>query len=637
MKKAIIYSIIFFLLAFSVFALDCQYTENERYQQEVNVFYEDGHETDYSLLEAKELTTGSWSNWYGSCLGETYFKVYNNYDQQINVTVKYVHEGTLRSQYFWIDPKGYIKINYDDCIMEVALNLSSVEYDINSSYLESKKETKTFEREVCKQCPAGSGFVCLNDGVASDNPEKCGSEKMDIKGLCINQGESPWITGDGNCTFEVGENCGNSPIDCKPEPNQKCEGTKIIPDCNNPPEGMQCCNSNFKKIKEVSLGFPCDCDFECEKGQCFQGACQILLEPKIKCPSGTNIKKGGSLICNIYASNTKLDKDIKVTFELESGSGLSFSESYGCMNIKGSQCIGTYDIVSLSNEGIEVGLNAISGGDTNIDGKVTFDYKGKKISEEVKTDFDKIHIYYCGDNNIDFEETKNNCCQDVGVSNSSFFRFKNERCDNNMFSNPINWNLILSILVILGIVFSYFSRRIIEELTKLNKAEQEKISKHIEKINAEITKKEKEIEIDRRLALNLKEKKEQQKELDIIKQRIQDSQSEINELRNKEKAEKEKLKIDRLKPFTNKEGYSGIIINEEGYEQFAKSIKYPAQSGLLFHRWYAKKFIYNQNRHKYSLPWDDYEVHHKDGNKRNNDLSNLEIDTKGDHKRKHNL
>ena len=80
-----------------------------------------------------------------------------------------------------------------------------------------------------------------------------------------------------------------------------------------------------------------------------------------------------------------------------------------------------------------------------------------------------------------------------------------------------------------------------------------------------------------------------------------------------------------------------IFINENGYEQFLKSIIDPSKTGDLFHRWYAKKNIYDKNRKMYPLEWREYEVHHKDQNKRNNDLSNLQILTIKQHKEIHKI
>jgi hypothetical protein len=179
------------------------------------------------------------------------------------------------------------------------------------------------------------------------------------------------------------------------------------------------------------------------------------MQPKIRCPSGTNVKKGDSLDCNIYASNVKLDRDINVTFTLESGSGLAFSASQGCTNVKGSQCIGTYQVASLSDEGISVELNALAPGNSMITGVVNYQYGGKSVTEPVTTDFDHIHVYYCGDGVVDPGETKTNCCQDVGVSFSPYSLI-NEQCRDNQLVTIVNYSLIWAVVVLVGIALVVF-------------------------------------------------------------------------------------------------------------------------------------------------------------------------------------
>ena len=58
--------------------------------------------------------------------------------------------------------------------------------------------------------------------------------------------------------------------------------------------------------------------------------------------------------------------------------------------------------------------------------------------------------------------------------------------------------------------------------------------------------------------------------------------------------------------------------------------------GMLVHRRIAFQKL-RKNRHRYGLPFRAYQVHHKDGNKLNNDPANLEIVTKAEHRQRHNL
>lgn len=71
-------------------------------------------------------------------------------------------------------------------------------------------------------------------------------------------------------------------------------------------------------------------------------------------------------------------------------------------------------------------------------------------------------------------------------------------------------------------------------------------------------------------------------------------------------------------------------IDEKGYLRFK-------DSGILVHRYLAKKYIWEKDRKKYPLEFDKYQVHHKDKNIRNNDIDNLEVIEIREHELKHNV
>ncbi len=72
-------------------------------------------------------------------------------------------------------------------------------------------------------------------------------------------------------------------------------------------------------------------------------------------------------------------------------------------------------------------------------------------------------------------------------------------------------------------------------------------------------------------------------------------------------------------------------IDDNGYER--GNLKH----SNLIHRQIAYRYIYALNRDKYPLPFSEYVVHHKDGKKKNNDVSNLEILTPEEHKAVHKI
>jgi hypothetical protein len=488
---------------------------------------------------------------------------------------------------------------------------------------------------VCEENACVLGPNCPSESLKCDITDSCAVPN-------IKEDNQPC-----GCDFECVEHymCVDKLCKCKP---------------TDPPDGSYYCSEtkNCRTIKAIGLGMHCECDNDCMEGVCFQGICQNLLNPKLKCPSGTNVKKGDMLLCNIYAANPKIGEDIRVTFILEAGSGLSFADSQGCQNIKGSQCISTVTVSDLSNEGISVGLNANSCGNSTIYGSVTYNYNGRSVTEPVQADFPYIHVYCCGDGIIDPGETKQNCCCDVGVKDYGFFNVCNEKCssgsncNNESYSCPLNWPFIVLVTILVGGILALGAILIIRELTKLSGAEQKKIATEIERINHKIKEKEQDIEVDRKrieklkkekaLAKELgelyKEKEEQHREreeqLRAAEKRIRERVESIKGLYEEEHTEKEKLREDRLRPFLNKQD-KPVIINENGYEQFPHSLHNPDNAGELFHRWFAKKEIYKKNPDKYPLSWRMYEVHHLDGNRRNNTLSNLQILTKEEHDKLH--
>lgn len=70
-----------------------------------------------------------------------------------------------------------------------------------------------------------------------------------------------------------------------------------------------------------------------------------------------------------------------------------------------------------------------------------------------------------------------------------------------------------------------------------------------------------------------------------------------------------------------------IYTDEKGYKRHSN----------LVHRQKVYEQIYKKNRHKYPLPFSEYVVHHKDGNKENNNIENLEILTPEEHDAVHGL
>ena len=77
-------------------------------------------------------------------------------------------------------------------------------------------------------------------------------------------------------------------------------------------------------------------------------------------------------------------------------------------------------------------------------------------------------------------------------------------------------------------------------------------------------------------------------------------------------------------------GRKQTYLDDEGYSRYKYSDK-------LVHRQNAYKYIYLPNRSEYSLSFGKYQVHHIDGNKRNNHSDNLQIVTQDEHEQIHRV
>ncbi len=678
MGKLHIYILLLCLLSISVLALDCQYTEQEPYEEFINVFYENGTKLDYDVLEIRDIKGGLFGRTPTEFKSLLEFKVYNNYHSEIGVTVHYLVEGRSTYKVTTIGSREVFHSSQKDGGLP-----EDIRFVINSpDGLESRWEKRIKQKKVCKKC-CNTDTICLNDGQPADSDCKCGSGIRNVNGMCIPSDGEIFNKSDSICHTNYNENCENSPIDCACEGNNKCtngqcisdcsnppagkdcckgefrsiglkdkelpcdcnfeckenlvcSNNKCIEDCSNPPEGIECCDAVFKKIDSKDLGEACGCDFECSVGVCFQNKCEELMTPILTCSSGTSVKKGDKLSCNLVAKNTNLGRDIKVTFVLNAGNGLAFSESMGCQNIKGSQCLGTYTIAELSNEGVEVGLEALAGGDSKVSGEVSYKYKSKVTPEPVP-DLD-VHIYFCKDGKADEGETKKNCCTDVGVRNFTWLLPWNEVCVDNIVEYEVNWVFIIVFILIIAILFGKIlylkilkeieKQKTLREERKKEKERQRTLQKEIEHIREKV-------EYLKNNRLSIKEEIENgEKKIILLKKQIKNSTKKAKEDHEKELYEFEKKLGERKKKLrlNNEELQKKIKeykkMSKEHYikkykDRYGKKIYLDTKKEYLRFKSdneYLHRYIY---RSFYGSFNEKNEIHHIDANHYNNEIWNL--------------
>lgn len=89
-----------------------------------------------------------------------------------------------------------------------------------------------------------------------------------------------------------------------------------------------------------------------------------------------------------------------------------------------------------------------------------------------------------------------------------------------------------------------------------------------------------------------------------------------------------KLKMINTKEQKKKNFMDDKFKDYKGYIRFKDSKR-------LFHRWMAEKEIYDKNKKKYTLPFEEYQVHHIDKVITNNIPENLKLLTKREHEEIH--
>ncbi len=227
MRKIWLLFLAFLFFANLTFALDCQYTEMEKYNEDVNFFYHNGEkfEENLNISELITINIGGENN--------AIITITNNLEVPISLNVTY-HQ---YSKFYGFDNYATSQITVDSRDyneIRGAYHTSSIKkyIFIEPNLITSEIVSVEKERAICKKC---EDKICLNDGV-SCNPLyddiNCGSEICNIAGFC------------GNIKI----------VDC---PNGKLN-------CNDK-------NCLDPSTKEVGEGY--ECSFECKSDRFKNGTC----------------------------------------------------------------------------------------------------------------------------------------------------------------------------------------------------------------------------------------------------------------------------------------------------------------------------------------------------------------------------
>jgi hypothetical protein len=225
MKKLSLFLLLTTILLGSVYALDCQYTENVYENHTQTIFYEDGLELDYPLLEFTEFTYGSPGNpyWPSGEVGYS-FKVKNNHSsKRIELNVTFTKNGNLDSEHFTVDPLGYYIVGRG---WNEVIDFNTIQYRfITEDFTAELKEVEVLVGIICKVC---NGQTCLNDGSSCQLNIECGSSH------CVRKYCSPTVT-----CYNDDCNCLSNEVQCSD--NKTCVEKAVVPldvkpECNKPQE-----------------------------------------------------------------------------------------------------------------------------------------------------------------------------------------------------------------------------------------------------------------------------------------------------------------------------------------------------------------------------------------------------------------
>ena len=249
-------TLILFIMFINFVSADCQYKENNPYNKEMIVFYENGNKLDYNLLEVKDIKQGSLgSPYWGGAYGME-FKVYNNYNSEINVNISYIFNGQIQYTGAIIPSKGYYTVTGP---ASPGLDENTINFNINNTSLEAKRETVRLNNYSCVQCPTGSNFTCINDGQNCSDSSQCGGNHC-VRNHCSNS--TSCFNNDCECALDE--------LQCND--NSRCVKKNSVqlgfkPICNLVEE---CATGYLNKNGACALknGEKCSINDDCESGNC---------------------------------------------------------------------------------------------------------------------------------------------------------------------------------------------------------------------------------------------------------------------------------------------------------------------------------------------------------------------------------
>lgn len=299
---------VFILLSALIFAqesnLTCQYRYNTTEQVEkLNVYDRATGGFITNAIRAEHAIEG----------GKITLKLYNDYD--VPITVRAIFDFSAR---WWVG--GWQKETHDGLVTISARDFQTVvegravsEMAFHNDTLrlifqDNNQTVARYEKEniISWHCPQCNGHDCFDDGVMCNNPIDCGSKSC-VVGQC---------SSDGNCCYRNICSCASNEIQCGcnscVKRNVMVAGTKTS--CNLQDECAFGLLMNENGVCIKPNGAPCTYASECEAGyctvrqcstnsNCYQGKC-LCETNETQCRADSCVPKkslafGDKTVCNL--------------------------------------------------------------------------------------------------------------------------------------------------------------------------------------------------------------------------------------------------------------------------------------------------------------------------------------------------
>ncbi len=205
-------------------------------------------------------------------------------------------------------------------------------------------------------------------------------------------------------------------------------------------------------VRDISLGEPCSCNFQCKDGICDDASKKCVRGLVFRVSSEKVSVDVNEETVVSYSVTNPLDAAVEVErVSVNFGSGVEVASQGDCGSIVGGEC--RVDKVSLAAGGRLEGsfvIKVTSGGDKNLEGYLSYKFKDDLIEIE---DTISVAVAKCGNGVVDEGESQKTCCLDVPCGEGSSTYSFECNIDTKECERKMNLKVIFAIVgAVLGLV-----------------------------------------------------------------------------------------------------------------------------------------------------------------------------------------